>query len=379
MSDNHVSELTTINYSLSVLGNCIAALGNDQRSHVPYRNSKLTRYLKDSIGGNAITTFLITISPSTMAYHESLSSLRFAERARKVPVRAVKNVGITRSLEEAEKEIARLEGLLNTVTSSNQSMGNSQLFVEKMTRLDQDNLTLREKLVTMGERLDIEREQRLYLHSLLEKSSQKSGLLMSEPYQFEERLNQLETIEYETRARMADADNFLTYLKSLPIKFDTTDEETTVDIMTRVQILEKTLEHQSSEFVRAKKMFLNDIERLREVIRVKNQLIDELQQSNTRLGDSHSTQLSESGGLLNVSAVKQNLGFRERLVSEIMEEISFDPSLSVKKFDKKVLESSIRALISGDLSMIVESFNNSSHDDVSVVIYAINSWSRSKR
>lgn len=52
--------------------------------HVPYRDSKLTRLLQDSLGGNAKTVMIATISPAASNYEESLSTLRYAERAKRI-------------------------------------------------------------------------------------------------------------------------------------------------------------------------------------------------------------------------------------------------------------------------------------------------------
>ena len=54
------------------------------RSHIPYRNSKLTRILEDSLGGNCKTTMMAMISPAQDAYNETHSTLKFAERAKKI-------------------------------------------------------------------------------------------------------------------------------------------------------------------------------------------------------------------------------------------------------------------------------------------------------
>lgn len=63
----------------------IAALTeNKQNNHIPYRNSVLTRLLSDSLGGNCKTTMLTMISPSPEAFLESLSSLKFAHRAKSI-------------------------------------------------------------------------------------------------------------------------------------------------------------------------------------------------------------------------------------------------------------------------------------------------------
>ena len=73
-----------INLSLTALGNVISALTERGRGHVPYRDSKLTRLLQDSLGGNAVTVMLCNASPAADVADETLSALRFAERAKRV-------------------------------------------------------------------------------------------------------------------------------------------------------------------------------------------------------------------------------------------------------------------------------------------------------
>lgn len=87
----HVNELKAINLSLSALGNCISALSKKQK-HVPYRDSKLTRLLQSSLGGNAKTSLVITITPSPTEAHETLSTMLFGQRAMQVAVNAHCNV-----------------------------------------------------------------------------------------------------------------------------------------------------------------------------------------------------------------------------------------------------------------------------------------------
>ncbi|POM75305.1 Kinesin-like protein, partial [Phytophthora palmivora] len=84
-------ELTSINQSLSALGNVISALVNPKRTHIPYRDSKLTRLLQDSLGGNTRTVVIATISPSESAIDETISTLQFADRAKCVTVRVKVN------------------------------------------------------------------------------------------------------------------------------------------------------------------------------------------------------------------------------------------------------------------------------------------------
>ncbi|XP_014206382.1 kinesin-like protein KIF3A [Copidosoma floridanum] len=81
-------EATKINLSLSTLGNVISALVDGQSLHIPYRNSKLTRLLQDSLGGNSKTLMCANISPADTHYDETISTLRYANRAKNIKNRA---------------------------------------------------------------------------------------------------------------------------------------------------------------------------------------------------------------------------------------------------------------------------------------------------
>jgi kinesin family protein 18/19 len=79
-------EGANINKSLLALGNCINILSdkNKKNSFVPYRDSKLTRLLKDSLGGNISTIMIACISPNFSTFDETLNTLKYASRARKI-------------------------------------------------------------------------------------------------------------------------------------------------------------------------------------------------------------------------------------------------------------------------------------------------------
>ncbi len=89
------------------------------RVHIPYRNSKLTRLLQDSLGGNTKTLFVATISPSVLAFDETMSTLKFADRAMRVVVTTTVNEVVDDSalLKRYEKEISRLRKLLKHTSS----------------------------------------------------------------------------------------------------------------------------------------------------------------------------------------------------------------------------------------------------------------------
>ncbi|KAM9394099.1 kinesin-like protein KIF3B [Pholidichthys leucotaenia] len=79
-----LKEATKINLSLSALGNVISALVDDKSSHIPYRDSKLTRLLQDSLGGNARTVMVANIGPASYNMEETLTTLHYANRAKNI-------------------------------------------------------------------------------------------------------------------------------------------------------------------------------------------------------------------------------------------------------------------------------------------------------
>ncbi|OJD12201.1 hypothetical protein AJ78_07160 [Emergomyces pasteurianus Ep9510] len=86
-------EGANINKSLLALGSCINALCDPRkRNHVPYRNSKLTRLLKFSLGGNCKTVMIVCVSPSSQHFDETQNTLRYANRAKNIQTKVTRNV-----------------------------------------------------------------------------------------------------------------------------------------------------------------------------------------------------------------------------------------------------------------------------------------------
>uniref|UniRef100_A0A8C0FSQ5 Kinesin-like protein n=1 Tax=Bubo bubo TaxID=30461 RepID=A0A8C0FSQ5_BUBBB len=103
-------EASKINLSLSALGNVISALVDGRSTHIPYRDSKLTRLLQDSLGGNAKTIMVATLGPASHSYDESLSTLRFANRAKNIKNKPRVNEDPKDTLlREFQEEIIRLK------------------------------------------------------------------------------------------------------------------------------------------------------------------------------------------------------------------------------------------------------------------------------
>uniref|UniRef100_A0A5F5PI65 Kinesin family member 27 n=1 Tax=Equus caballus TaxID=9796 RepID=A0A5F5PI65_HORSE len=114
-------ESIQINSGLLALGNVISALGDPRRksSHIPYRDAKITRLLKDSLGGSAKTVMIACVSPSSSDFDESLNSLKYANRARNIRNKPTLNFSPESDrMDEMEFEIKLLREALQSQQAS---------------------------------------------------------------------------------------------------------------------------------------------------------------------------------------------------------------------------------------------------------------------
>jgi len=124
---DRLKEGAYINKSLSCLGNVINALskptpctpGPHHEKHIPYRDSKLTRLLQESLGGNSLTAMIATVSPCEKNYYETVSTLKYANRAKNIRNEAKVNEDMnSKIIRELRREIARLRRKANTTTNT---------------------------------------------------------------------------------------------------------------------------------------------------------------------------------------------------------------------------------------------------------------------
>ena len=162
-SEKRIQEMTSINQSLSNLGNCVRALLEKRRQHIPYRNSKLTRLLQDSLGGNTKTAFVVTMSPSSDALDETQSTVQFAERAKKVVVHAMVNETLDDAsiLRRYEHQIARLKAMLKKSQLQQQtpSLGGTPADSKELEELRRENLFLMNQLKDTRKQLHVSQEE----------------------------------------------------------------------------------------------------------------------------------------------------------------------------------------------------------------------------
>ncbi|XP_048858899.1 kinesin-like protein KIF27 isoform X2 [Brienomyrus brachyistius] len=139
-----LQESALINSGLLALGNVIRALGDPRRRtrHVPYRDAKVTRLLKDSLGGNAQTLVITCVSPSTHSLHETLSSLKFANRARAIHNLPVVNQHLDQErLGQLEMEVQTLREALRDGGRTRPPGGSEQ--ADDLARCQQELLKFR--------------------------------------------------------------------------------------------------------------------------------------------------------------------------------------------------------------------------------------------
>jgi kinesin family protein 18/19 len=134
---DRLKEGANINRSLLALGNCINSLGENYKKgvHVPYRNSKLTRLLKDSLGGNCKTVMIANISPYSNTFEDTLNTLKYANRAKNIKTKVTKNVvnvnyhisKYTQIISDLRKEVLELKEQLSNqkLFSQNENINTS--------------------------------------------------------------------------------------------------------------------------------------------------------------------------------------------------------------------------------------------------------------
>ena len=171
-----LKEGAAINKSLSALGNVINALSKSGSAggHVPYRNSKLTRLLQESLGGNSLTVMVATVAPTAANYAESVSTLQFAERAKEIKNAARCNEDATESvIRELRGEIHRLRTQLQAAEAKEGSSGGDDQLqameetIANLTRAKQQTWQEKERLSKLFYE---ERERNLRSEEAIKKS-----------------------------------------------------------------------------------------------------------------------------------------------------------------------------------------------------------------
>ncbi|KAL6116967.1 kif21a [Pungitius sinensis] len=162
---DRAKEGISINCGLLALGNVISALGDRSKrsTHVPYRDSKLTRLLQDSLGGNSQTVMIACISPSDRDFMETLNTLKYANRARNIKNKVMVNQDkASQQISALRTEIARLQMELMEYKTGKRMVGEDGMegindLVHENSMLQTENNNLRVRVKAMQETVDAQR------------------------------------------------------------------------------------------------------------------------------------------------------------------------------------------------------------------------------
>ncbi|KAH9314827.1 hypothetical protein KI387_023454 [Taxus chinensis] len=140
-----------INKGLLALGNVISALGDEKKRkegcHVPYRDSKLTRLLQDSLGGNSRTVMIACVSPADTNAEETLNTLKYANRARNIHNKAIVNRNpMAAEMQKMRHQLEYLQAELHCSRNGGVSSDELQILKHKISRLETSNAELRQEL-----------------------------------------------------------------------------------------------------------------------------------------------------------------------------------------------------------------------------------------
>lgn len=200
-----LKEATKINLSLSILGNVISALVDGKSTHIPYRNSKLTRLLQDSLGGNSKTVMCANISPADMNYVETISTLRYVGRAKNIQNFATVNdepkTALLRQFQEQIAELKRqLEDGMDELGSS-EGDDNVDMAIEEdelaVARSEEDQVSPKKK----------SGKKQMEKSGDKEKTDAEKELLEKRAKETEHELKEAQTEQEQIRAKLQMVEN----------------------------------------------------------------------------------------------------------------------------------------------------------------------------
>lgn len=176
-----LTEGANINKSLLALGSCINALCDRRlKTHVPYRNSKLTRLLKFSLGGNCKTVMIVCVSPSSAHYDESQNTLRYANRAKNIQTKVTRNVfNVNRHVKDFLVKIDEQMAMINELKAQ-QRDAEKMLFAKFRKQCEKRQASAREgiqRLHAAYENSEPERKERVMSMRKLRAFERRIGLL----------------------------------------------------------------------------------------------------------------------------------------------------------------------------------------------------------
>ncbi|XP_044007267.1 kinesin heavy chain isoform X2 [Aphidius gifuensis] len=288
-----LDEAKNINKSLSALGNVISALADGNKTHIPYRDSKLTRILQESLGGNARTTIIICCSPASFNESETKSTLDFGKRAKTIKNVVCVNEELTaeewkRRYEREKEKAARLKGKVEkleselsrwrqgeTVTPDEQvnlvegpemvvsvvapvevkgtdgpmpaipggGLMAGSLSNEERQKLEEERERLYQQLDEKDEEIN---QHSQYLEKLKEQLEEQEELIASARRDYEHLQQEMSTINQETESAKEEVKEVLQALEELAVNYDQKSQEVEIKNKEHEALTEELLSKQTS-------------------------------------------------------------------------------------------------------------------------------------
>ncbi|XP_019762897.1 kinesin heavy chain isoform X1 [Dendroctonus ponderosae] len=336
-----LDEAKNINKSLSALGNVISALADGNKTHIPYRDSKLTRILQESLGGNARTTIVICCSPASFNESETKSTLEFGKRAKTVKNVVTVNEELTaeewkRRYEKEKEKVARLKGKVEVLEAElNRWRSGETVKAEEQVNLNDINEAitpiagkgLEESVVenvagpmpatpalmigsTLGleerQKLELERErlyqqldekdeeinqQSQYVEKLKEQMLEQDELIASTRRDYEALQSEMNRIQQENESAKEEVKEVLQALEELAVNYDQKSQEVDAKNKEMESMSEELLQKQTNlnstttELQQLRDMSSHQKKRIAEML---SNLLKELGEIGTTLGSEGS-------------------------------------------------------------------------------------------
>ncbi|XP_015174546.1 PREDICTED: kinesin heavy chain [Polistes dominula] len=287
-----LDEAKNINKSLSALGNVISALADGNKTHIPYRDSKLTRILQESLGGNARTTIIICCSPASFNESETKSTLDFGKRAKTIKNVVCVNEELTaeewkRRYEREKEKAARLKGKVEkleaelsrwrqgeTVKPEEQvSLGTPDVITpiiasvegkiddgplpatpggglmagslsnEERQKLEEERERLYQQLDDKDEEIN---QQSQYVEKLKEQMEEQEELIASARRDYEQLQQEMNRIQQENESAKEEVKEVLQALEELAVNYDQKSQEVELKNKEQETLTEELLAKQAA-------------------------------------------------------------------------------------------------------------------------------------
>ena len=205
--DIRLEEAKKINSSLLALGKCINSLAEGKTSFISYRESKLTRLLQESLGGNAKTSLIVTVSPSNYNTDETISSLNFASRAMKVKNKPIINkstdyqalsIKLQEDLDKLNDEYAELKMAYDKLYADYEKLKNGEVLVELQKKISQNiGGELVPKGINSKSKGDLKKKEKNIEDEIKRLEKFYQGVVKNKTEEYENVLKDIDKIVYE--------------------------------------------------------------------------------------------------------------------------------------------------------------------------------------